>query len=99
MPLTPQSPFYQPVLEALITPTIASLAHGAYLAQTGWPPTSSTSLNPGWPGIFVGLVIATISFFVIRPFAGRPFARRVAFVSCIVGFSTAMICLVPRLAT
>jgi hypothetical protein len=95
MPLTPQSPFYQPVLEAVLTPVVAMFVQSAFATHNGGSIRNALVHNFGWGQLFMCAVIATVVFFLIRPFAARPFARRIAFVGSLAFFSTILCILIP----
>jgi hypothetical protein len=71
MPLTPQSPFYQPVLEAVLTPVVAMFVQSAFATHNGGSIRNALVHNFGWGQLFMCAVIATVVFFLIRPFAAR----------------------------
>jgi hypothetical protein len=50
------------------------------------------------PVVLCGMVVvAVISFFVIRPFVRRPASRWIAFLSCVVGFTMVIEPLMPKI--
>jgi hypothetical protein len=84
---------------AILVPALVVLAQSAWVVQ-GWNFRHNALLARIFdPDVLGGMaIIAVISFFVIRPFAKRTNARRVAFLACIVGFTILAESLSPKLA-
>jgi hypothetical protein len=84
---------------ALVVPLLVVLAQSAWVVQ-GWNFRHNALLaQSDEPVVLAGMVIiALISFFVIRPFADRTTSRWTAFLGCILGFTILVESFLPKLA-
>lgn len=83
---------------ALFVPFLVVMAQSAWVVQ-GWNFRNTLLAEVFHPFVLGGMVvIALISFFVIRPFACRATSRWVAFIACILGFTILVESLLPKLA-
>jgi hypothetical protein len=85
---------------ALFVPVLVVMAQSAWVVQGGWSFRHNAWLAGVFRPVSLGCmaVIAVISFFVIRPFASRATSRWVAFLACVLGFTTLIEMLSPKLA-
>lgn len=83
---------------ALFVPVLAVMAQSAWIAQ-GWSLRNTLLWHVFHPVILLSMtVVAFISYFVLRPFAGRQTARRVVFVVCVAVFAAVALFLTPGIA-
>ena len=84
---------------ALFVPVLVVMAQSAWVVR-GWNFRHNALLAQVFhPVVLSGMaIIAVISFFVIRPFAGRTSGRWVAFLACVLGFTMLIESLLPKLA-
>jgi hypothetical protein len=75
------------------------MAQSAWVVQEGWGFRYNALLAHAYHPVILGgmAILAVISFFVIRPFASRVSSRWVAFLACVLGFTTLLEMLLPKL--
>ena len=84
---------------ALFVPVFVVMAQSAWVVR-GWNFRHNALLAQVFHPVVLGgmAIIAVISFFIIRPFAGRATSRWIAFLACAVGFTILVESLLPKLA-
>ena len=83
---------------AIFVPVLAVMAQSAWIAQ-GWSFRNTLLAHVFHPVILLSMiVVAFISYFVLRPFAAYQVARRVVFVICVAVFTAVSLFLTPGIA-
>lgn len=86
---------------ALLVPVLAVLVHDAEASMGGWNWRHNVLMAGGFPSLLLlgyVVVMALLSFFVIRPFRERAGSRWVAFIACVAFFSAVLVGIIPKLA-
>lgn len=99
-PLTSRFKNVSTLHSAILVPVLVVMAQSAWALVRGWSFRYNTLLSRlDEPIVVAGMVgIAVASFFIIRPFANRTGIRLIAFLACVVGFTTLLEVLLPKFA-
>ena len=84
---------------AVLVPVLVVMAQSAWVAARGWGLRNTLLAAAFHPIVLSGMVVVVvISFFVIRPFAGRATGRWVALLACVLGFTALVEPLLPKIS-
>lgn len=84
---------------ALVVPVLVVMAQSAWAVHDSDFRHNALLADVFDPIILGGMaIVAVISYFAIRPFAGRAISRRAAFFACVLGFTVIAKVLLPEIA-